>query len=421
MKKTVYAALGGILIGAVLGIVLAYTGMAGRSWSVSVENPDYWESRRQAAQTAAEEALAGKIKAPRVETPEIEYDFGVKEKNRETVTGSHDFPVQNTGTAPLTLKEKTKSCYCTEFHIAKKTLQPGESTTVNVKWDAERGGGSFKQSVIISTNDPVRPEIFFNVKGLFSSPVVAHPNQLLFSGISNGEEQSREFHILGFGTDADGNPLPLSIEDGDVTVWDPDHFRVTLTAAAPDEMTEEEKTNPVLGKATSLIRGTLTVLPGLAQGAFQETVRFKTHRPEQPLLELMVEGQIVGSVSISGTKYDKRKTGQLAIGPVSSARGQTESFRLTFDNPAFIANEETVRLVSTRPDWLHVSFQFLDPEAQKSMPVKWVDAAVEIPAGSPQQRFSGPGLAETGEIVMEIGSDPEKEQVVLPVSFTVGP
>ena len=421
MRKTLYAALGGILLGIALGILLGYTSMAGRSWSVSVENPDYWESRRQEAQTAAEDALAGKIEAARVETPEIEYDFGVKEKNKETVNGSHDFPVKNVGTATLTLKEKTKSCYCTEFSIAKKTLQPGESTTVNVKWDAERGGGSFKQSVIITTNDPVRPEIFFNVKGIFSSPVVAHPNHLLFSGISRGEEQSREFHILGFGSDADDNPLPLEIKESDVTVWDPDHFQVTLAPGSPDEMTEEEKNNAVLGKATSLVKGTLTVLPGLAQGAFQETVRFKTHRQEQPLLELMVEGQVVGSVSISGAKFDKHKTGQLVIGPVSSARGQTESFRLTFDNPALIADEKTVRLASTRPDWLEVSFQFLDPEAQKSMPVKWVDAAVNIPAGSPQQRFSGPGLAETGEIVIEVGSDLEKEQVVLPVSFTVGP
>ena len=55
------------------------------------------------------------------------------------------------------------------------------------------------------------------------------------------------------------------------------------------------------------------------------------------------------------------------------------------------------------------------------MPIKWVDATVEIPAGSPQERYSGPGLAETGEIVVEIDKDMKTEEVVLPVSFTVGP
>ena len=421
MKKTIFAAALGILVGVVLGVVSGYLTLIGRNWNPSLEKPEYWESRRQAELAAAEDALAGKIKAPRVETPEIEFDFGVREKNKENVTGSHDFPITNSGTAPLTLKEKTKSCYCTDFHIAKKKLMPGESTTVNVQWDAERGGGAFKQSVIISTNDPVRPEIFFNVKGLFSSPVIANPNHLIFSGVSSGEEQSRAFHILGFGTDSEGNPLPLDIDGDDVTLWDPDHFRVELEPGTLDDLTDDEKNNSVISKATSLVRGTLFITPGLPQGAFQETVRFKTHRPEQPLLELMVEGQVTGAVTISGTKYDKHKTGQLAIGPVSSAAGARESFRLTFDDPSFIADASTVRVASVRPRWLNVSLTFLDAETQKSMPVKWVDASVEIPAGSPQERYSGPGLAETGEIVVEIDRDMKTEEVVLPVSFTVGP
>lgn len=421
MRKTICAAALGILAGAVLGIALGLVSLIGRGWNLSIENPEYWESRRQAELAAAENALAGKVKAPRVETPEIEFDFGVKEKNKENVTGSHDFPITNSGTAPLTLKEKTKSCYCTDFHIAKKKLMPGESTTVNVQWDAERGGGAFKQSVIISTNDPVRPEIFFNVKGLFSSPVIASPNHLIFSGVSSSEEQSREFHILGFGTDSDGNPLPLDIKDGDVTLWDPGHFRVALEPGTVDELTEDEKNSPVISKATSLVKGTLFITPGLPQGAFQETVRFKTHRPEQPLLELMVEGQVTGAVTITGTKYDRHKTGQLVIGPVSSAAGKSEAFRLTFDDPAFVADESTVRVAGVRPLWLNVTLSFLDAEAQKSMPVKWVDARVEIPAGSPQERYSGPGLAETGEIVFEIEKEMKTEEVVLPVSFTVGP
>lgn len=421
MKKITTILLLGIITGTLLGTVLGYTVLLRRKWDPSMEHPEYWESRRQAAVTAAEDALAGKVKAPRVETPEIEFDFGVKEKNKETVKGEHDFKVINTGNMPLTLAKKSKSCFCTEFSIAKKTLQPGESTVVNVKWDAERGGGSFKQSVLLTTNDPVHPEIFFNVKGLFTSPVVCHPNQLIFSGVSNNEEQSREFHILGFGTDSDDAPIPLEIADSDVTVSDPEHFKVTLTPGTLDDLTDDEKSNSVLGKATSLIKANLTILPGLPQGAFQEIVRFKTNRAELPLLELMVEGQVAGSISITGAKYDRHKTGQLAIGPVSSAAGHTESFRLTFYDPAFIADSGTVRIESVRPQWLQVSLQYPDAEAQKSMPVKWVDAKVEIPAGSPQERYSGPGLAETGEIVIVVGSGDQAQTLVLPVSFTVGP
>lgn len=421
MKKNLQTVFFAVLTGAAVGILLGIWTADGRNWEIAMENPEYWEARQAAQESVVQDALEGKIKTARVETPEIEFDFGVKEKNQATVTGSHDFPVKNVGTAPLTLKEKSKSCFCTEFSIAKKTLLPGESTTVNVKWDAERGGGSFKQSVLISTNDPVRPEIFFNVKGLFSAPVVCNPNQLLFSGISNTEANSREFHILGFGSESDGTPKPLQISDADVTVSDPDHFEVTLQPGSLDEMTEEAKNNEVLGKATALIKGVMTIRPGLAHGAFQEIVRFKTARPELPFLEMMVEGQIAGSISISGAKYDKHKTGQLMIGPVSSAKGSVDSFRLTLFDPTVIADAKTVRVESVRPDWLKVRFHYPDAEVQKTMPVKWVDAEVEIPSGSPQERYSGPGLSATGEIVIGIGEGESCQEVILPVSFAVGP
>ena len=51
------------------------------------------------------------------------------------------------------------------------------------------------------------------------------------------------------------------------------------------------------------------------------------------------------------------------------------------------------------------------------MPVKILDAKIEIPAGSPQGKFSGPSLGETGEIVLKIGA----QQLILPVNFAVGP
>ena len=133
MKAAIKAAAGGLLLGLILGTVLGIWGIRGRGWDITVENPDFWKERAASEESVRREVSQGKVKAPRVETPEIEFDFGVLEKTKETAVGSHDFPVKNSGTAPLTLQKKSKSCYCTEFSIAKKTLLPGESTTVNVK------------------------------------------------------------------------------------------------------------------------------------------------------------------------------------------------------------------------------------------------------------------------------------------------
>ena len=110
------------------------------------------------------------------------------------------------------------------------------------------------------------------------------------------------------------------------------------------------------------------------------------------------------------------------IGPVSSATGATEKIRLTIFDKNLIADESTLLVAKTRPERMKVQINYPDAETQKKMPVKLIDVDVEIPAGSPQERYSGPGLGETGEIVFQIGSDEgDRQEVILPVSFAVGP
>ena len=419
MKTTIKVVLGAILFGALLGAAYGLWMTTRRSWDSSLENVETIKKERAqeaaAAKAVVDEAKSEKSKFPRVETPEIEYDFGVLEKNDANEKGSHDFVIKNVGTGVLKLTEKDKSCFCTEFHIEKKSLPPGEQTICRVTWDGKRGGGDFKQSVLIGTNDPLAKEIFFNVKGLYNSPVVCNPNQLAFNGVQNTREETREFHLLGFGKTESGEPIPLEITDSILS--DPEHFVLTLEKGTPDQMTEEEKKNKVLSQATSLYRGTLTLKPGMPQGSFQEEIQFRTNNASLPILEVMLEGQITGTITISGTHYDKHETGQVVIGPVSSRKTTLEKIRLTVLDPTLIADEETFKVVSARPDWLKINLRYPDKEAQKTMPVKILDVEIEIPAGSPQGKFSGPSLGETGEIILKIGP----QQLILPVNFAVGP
>lgn len=419
MKSTVTVILAAIGVGALLGAMIGLYRNHVTRWDLSMEDVSYFEKEAAKAQEKVEAAAAGKVKAPRVKLDEIEYDFGVMPLNDQTQTGSHDFTIENIGTETLKLTEKDKSCFCTNFSIAKKTLAPGEKTTCTVTWDGHSGGGDFKQSVIIGTNDPQATEFFFNVKGLYTSPIICNPNQVVFTGISNGQEHTRDFHILGFGKTEAGEPFPL--EFSETKVSDPEHFVLSIEKGSLDEMTDGEKENKIFQQATSLYRASITIKPGLPQGSFQEVVQFKTNHPELPVLELMVEGQITGAVTLSGTKYDKHGTGQLQIGPVSSRVTTSERLRMDIVNPTLTANAETVRVLRSRPEWLKVTFDYPAEELQKALPVKMIPITVEIPAGSPQGKFTGPGLAETGEIVFGIGAGDSPQEVILPVNFAVGP
>ena len=417
MKKVVLAVLAAVAAGLLVGGGWGWYKVRRTHWDLSMEDFSYFEKEIEEQQKKAEEAAQGKIKAPRVAVDLIEYDFGVMELNEETRTGSHDFTIVNKGNETLKLKEKDKSCFCTDFSIANHSVPPGESTTCTVTWDGHNSGGEFKQTVVISTNDPQSPEFFFNVRGLYTSPIICSPNHISLNGVSSAEPLTRSFHILGLGVDDQGNPFDCQFSE--ITVSDPDHFEVTVEKGSLDEMTDSEKQSKVLSSATSLFNGTLTEKPGLSIGSFQELVRFKTNHPKLPYMELMVEGQVAGSVNISGQKYDKHNTGQLVIGTVSSRDTTVETIRLDINDPLLVANAETVKVASKRPEWLQVELTF--PEADVPLPVKMIPVTITIPAGSPQENYGGPDLAQTGEIVFAIGEGEKTQNVVLPVNFSVGP
>ena len=85
-----------------------------------------------------------------IEPEKSEYDLGtVKEGTikKQTVT------VRNTGTSAFKLKGFTTSCDCTEATCNWKELQPGESGTVTVSYEAEQPG-EFYRTVEIYGNIP---------------------------------------------------------------------------------------------------------------------------------------------------------------------------------------------------------------------------------------------------------------------------
>lgn len=85
-----------------------------------------------------------------LETERAEYDLGTV---REGTTKKQTVTVRNTGTSVFKLKGFTTSCDCTEAIADWKELQPGESGTVTVSYEAEQPG-DFYRTVEIYGNIP---------------------------------------------------------------------------------------------------------------------------------------------------------------------------------------------------------------------------------------------------------------------------
>lgn len=75
----------------------------------------------------------------------------------------HQFALKNEGSQPLNIVTWSTSCGCTLSDIPKKNLQPGEGTTVNVKFNSARYVGEVQQYIYVTTDDQVNSTIKYKV------------------------------------------------------------------------------------------------------------------------------------------------------------------------------------------------------------------------------------------------------------------
>ncbi len=72
--------------------------------------------------------------------------------------------LKNEGDAKLVITEARTTCGCTLAQPDKKELAPGEATTMTVRFDPHGKQGDVTSKVIITSNDPARPEVNIPIK-----------------------------------------------------------------------------------------------------------------------------------------------------------------------------------------------------------------------------------------------------------------
>lgn len=90
-------------------------------------------------------------KAPQLKIDKSIHDFG---KIKENQSVSTKFTLTNTGASPLIIRQTKSNCSCTLAKTGKETLQPGESTDLEVTFNSEGRRGNQQKSVTVFSNDP---------------------------------------------------------------------------------------------------------------------------------------------------------------------------------------------------------------------------------------------------------------------------
>jgi hypothetical protein len=98
--------------------------------------------------------------APVISFNEKVHDYGTIYKGGD---GTTKFVYSNKGKEPLILSRVKSSCGCTIPKWSRQPLLPGQSDTINVKYDTKRLG-SFNKSITITSNAS-EPTVVLRIKG----------------------------------------------------------------------------------------------------------------------------------------------------------------------------------------------------------------------------------------------------------------
>lgn len=95
------------------------------------------------------EGLDGSVKLPKIEFKKQEHDFG-KVIQGEVVT--YNFKFTNTGNADLVIAKVSTSCGCTASKYPSEPVKPGETKSIEAKFDSKNRNGFQNKRITVLTN-----------------------------------------------------------------------------------------------------------------------------------------------------------------------------------------------------------------------------------------------------------------------------
>jgi hypothetical protein len=257
----------------------------------------------------------------------------------------------------------------------------------------------FRQTAVIFTNDPLTPRVELHIEGTVTDVSGLVPTSLFFDKIYKDEPKSAEVVLMAF--------LEENLEVSNAEIGNPalrPYFDLSVEPLPKDQLPNPE--------AKSGVKIRLTAKPGIVPGRFTSWVRLNTNLPEAKELEVPIEGQVVGDVSIHGRGWDEYQV-ILQLGSVNSSEGISRTVNIVVRGE--MSDTAEIEVVSSEPKELVAT---LGAPRRLKKGLLHVPLTVEVPAGTrPMARLAIP-QSEPGKIVLKTNLADQPELVVR-VGFTV--
>ena len=104
---------------------------------------------------------------PKIKFKETAWDFG---KIKQGDVASHEFVFANEGDDTLTIEKVSTTCGCTAALVSDRSIPPGKSGKIEVKFDSRGYGGQITKVVYVQSNDPKDPQRPLEIKAEIEVP-----------------------------------------------------------------------------------------------------------------------------------------------------------------------------------------------------------------------------------------------------------
>ena len=124
------------------------------------------------------------VAAPKIQFAAPIFDFG-HVKSGEVI--SHTFICTNVGDQLLELTDVRPSCGCTTAGSYDRTIEPGKTASIPIRFDSGNYNGTVGKTVIVQCNDPLQTNIVLQIKGTVWKPVDIVPAIAWFGTSTDSE------------------------------------------------------------------------------------------------------------------------------------------------------------------------------------------------------------------------------------------
>lgn len=300
---------------------------------------------------------------PKVVAGNTTHEFGRMQLGTKLET---TFSISNEGDTVLNLLTGESTCKCTKFELESTSLEPGESTVLNIEWHGKLVDKNFQHGGPVYTNDPERTQVDFAVRGVVAAPFKVMPENNWRLGAFVKDEPATTQAVI----------CSSLFEDFEVTSIE---CGSPFVSAVAETMSREDL---IKAKAISGYYINVEISSDLPPGYLTETLRITVDGGEPLEMNIDISATREGPIKVVGTDggfWIASKNG-LKLGQFQTSAGREAVMTLSVAEKDMT---DPLEIVSSEiePRFLSVT---LEPAPETSGTMKRYFLTVRVPPGIPK-------------------------------------